>query len=195
MPRLLLATSNPGKLRELRALLATAGWEALSPQDLGLSLEVPETGATLAENALLKARAFTAAAGLPALADDSGLEVAALGGEPGIHSARWVPGSDADRVAALLQRLRSRPLPERDAAFRAVVALVWPDGHQLLAEGRVQGRIALAPRGQGGFGYDPIFLVEDGGLDGSRTMAELSPEEKAALSHRARAMAGLLEGL
>jgi len=195
MPRLLLATTNPGKARELRGLLATSGWEALSPQDLGIDLEVPETGITLEENALLKARAFVAASGLPALADDSGLEVEALGGRPGVHSARWAPGSDADRVTALLAALRSCPLPERGAAFRAVVALVWPDGSQRLAEGRVQGRIALSPRGQGGFGYDPVFLVEDGGLDGTRTMAELSPTEKSALSHRARAMKGLLEGI
>lgn len=195
-PRLLLATGNPGKLRELRALLAGAGWEVLSPGDLGLEdLAVDETGATLEANALLKARAFAAAAGLPTLADDSGLEVEALGGAPGVHSARWVPGSDADRVAALLARLADCPPGGRGAAFHAVLALVWPDGRTLLAEGRVRGRIAPAPRGEGGFGYDPVFLVEDGGLDGERTMAELLPQEKAALSHRARAMQGLLDRL
>lgn len=196
VPKLVLATGNPGKLRELRELLAQAGWEVLGPGDLGLEgLVVDETGASLEANALLKARAFAAAAGLPALADDSGLEVEALGGAPGVHSARWVPGSDADRMAALLTRLTDCPPGGRGAAFRAVLALVWPDGRALLAEGRVCGRIAPAPRGAGGFGYDPIFLVEDGGLDGQRTMAELLPQEKAALSHRARAMQGLLDRL
>jgi XTP/dITP diphosphohydrolase len=192
---LLVATTNPGKQRELSALLAGAGWALVWPADLGLALEVAETGASFEENAVIKARAFAAAGGLPALADDSGLEVDALGGFPGVVSARWVPGDDADRVAALLARLDGLPEDRRTARFRCVMALAWPDGRLLTAEGRVEGRIAAAPRGQGGFGYDPVFLVTDGPDGGTRTMAELSAAEKNALSHRARAVARLLASL
>jgi XTP/dITP diphosphohydrolase len=191
MTRLLVATTNPGKLRELTALLADLGLELVTPVDVGLDLDVAETGGTFAANAVLKARAFAAAGALPALADDSGLEVDALDGFPGVQSARWVPGSDADRVAALLARLAGVPAPRRTARFRSVAALAWPDGHAETADGHVEGRIALAPRGSGGFGYDPVFLVEDGGHAGDRTMAELPPDEKNRLSHRARAVAGL----
>ena len=195
MPLLLIASTNPGKVAEFRGMLAAAGWEVRTPVDLGLDLAVAETGATFLDNAVLKARAFAAAGGLPALADDSGLEVAALGGAPGVRSARWVPGSDADRVAALLARLAAVPLAGRGARFRAALALAWPDGRLLTAEGQVAGRIGLQACGASGFGYDPVFLVEDGGLDGRRTMAELDPAHKAALSHRARALAALLRQL
>jgi XTP/dITP diphosphohydrolase len=191
MTRLLVATTNRGKLRELTALLADLGLELVTPADVGLDLDVPETGATFAANALLKARAFAAASGLPTLADDSGLEVDDLDGFPGVQSARWVPGSDADRVAALLARIADVPAPRRTARFRSVAALAWPDGHAETADGHVEGRIAAAPRGDGGFGYDPVFLVEDGGYAGDCTMAELPPAEKNRLSHRARAVAGL----
>ncbi len=119
----------------------------------------------------------------------------ALGGEPGVNSARWAPGSDADRVAALLARLIAVPMAERGARFRAALALAWPDGRLLTAEGRVAGRISLQARGSGGFGYDPVFLVEDGDIDGRLTMAELEPARKAALSHRARALDALLRQL
>ena len=195
MTPLLVATGNPGKLRELRALVAGLPLEVVGPADVGLDLEVDETGDTLEANARLKAVACAAASGLPALADDSGLEVDALGGEPGVRSARWVPGSDADRVRALLVALEAVPREARTARFRSVVALAWPDGRVETATGTVEGRIASAPRGAGGFGYDPVFLVEDGGLDGTRTMAELAAEEKGRLSHRARAGAGLQEAL
>jgi len=195
MTPLLVATGNPGKLRELRALVAGLPLEVVGPADVGLDLEVDETGDTLEANARLKAVACAAASGLPALADDSGLEVDALGGEPGVRSARWVPGSDADRVRALLVALEAVPREARTARFRSVVALAWPDGRVETATGTVEGRIASAPRGAGGFGYDPVFLVEDGGLDGTRTMAELAAEEKGRLSHRARAVAGLQEAL
>jgi XTP/dITP diphosphohydrolase len=195
MPLLLIASTNPGKVVEFRRMLAAVGWEVRVPTDLALELEVAETGATFLDNAVLKARAFAAASGLPALADDSGLEVDALGGEPGVHSARWAPGSDADRVAALLSRLIAVPMAERGARFRAALALAWPDGRLLTAEGRVAGRISRQVRGSGGFGYDPVFLVEDGGIDGSLTMAELEPARKAALSHRARALEALLRQL
>ncbi len=195
MPLLLIASTNPGKVVEFRRMLAAVGWEVRVPTDLALELEVAETGATFLDNAVLKARAFAAASGLPALADDSGLEVDALGGEPGVHSARWAPGGDADRVAALLSRLVAVPMAERGARFRAALALAWPDGRLLTAEGRVAGRISRQVRGSGGFGYDPVFLVEDGGIDGSLTMAELEPARKAALSHRARALEALLRQL
>jgi len=191
MTRLLLATTNPGKLREYRALLAGLAAEVVTPDDLGLDMEVDETGATFEANAALKARAFAAAAGLPALADDSGLEVDALGGFPGVVSARWVAGTDADRVTALLDRLAGLPAASRSARFRAVVALAMPGGHVESASGAVEGRIATAPRGDGGFGYDPVFLIEDGGYGGTVTMAELAAEEKNRLSHRARAVAAL----
>jgi len=190
--RLLVATTNPGKLRELRALIEAHGLAVVTPADIGLDLEVAEDGATFEANAVLKAQAFAAASGLPALADDSGLEVDALGGEPGIRSARWVPGSDADRVAALLARLAGVPAARRTARFRSVAALAVPGAEVVAtAAGAVEGRIAAAPRGANGFGYDPVFLVEDGGLDGTRTMAELDAAAKNALSHRARAVAGL----
>jgi XTP/dITP diphosphohydrolase len=193
--RLLVASTNPGKLREYRALLADLGVDLVSPTDLGLTLEVDETGATFVENAVLKARAFAAATDLPALADDSGIEVDALGGFPGVVSARWVPGSDEDRVIALLARLAGVPPAQRSARFHAVVALAWPDGRLETADGTVEGRIASAPRGTGGFGYDPVFLVVDGGHTGESTMAELPAEEKNRLSHRARALAGLRAAL
>jgi len=203
--RLLIASTNPGKVRELRTLLAELGVEVVTPADIGLDLDVVEDGATFEANAVRKARAFAAAGGLPALGDDSGIEVDALGGEPGVYSARWVPGSDADRVAALLARLGGVPAEGRTARFRTVAALAVPAAPDAdpasgdrathlvaTAAGAVEGRIAFAPRGDGGFGYDPVFLVEDGGLDGTRTMAELDAGTKNVLSHRGRAVAGLL---
>jgi len=193
--RLLVATNNPGKRREFRLLLAELPLVLVTPAELGLDLDVEETGATFEANAVLKARAFAAAAGLPALADDSGLEVDALGGEPGLRSARWVGGSDADRVAALLDRLVEVPDAARSARFQAVVALAWPEGRIVLGRGVVEGRIAQAPRGQGGFGYDPVFLIEAGGHGGERTLAELPAGEKHRLSHRARAVQALLPTL
>jgi len=198
LQRLLIGTTNAGKLREMRHLLGGVAVELLGPVDLGLeSLEVPEEGSTFAENAAGKAKAWALAARMPAIADDSGLEVDALGGAPGIMSARWVSGSDADRCAALLRRLRHVAEPSKRAArFRAAVALAGPDGRVILAaEGTVQGRIAQAPRGTGGFGYDPIFEVLDGDLKGRLTMAELPPEAKARLSHRARAVSALVSEL
>lgn len=192
--RLVIATTNPGKARELRALLADLAprLAVVTPADMGLDLDVAEDGTTFEANAVVKARAFADASGLPALADDSGLEVDALGGEPGVRSARWVPGSDADRVTALLARLAGVPAARRTARFRSVAALAVPAVEAVAtAAGAVEGRIAAAPRGTNGFGYDPVFLVEDGGLDGTRTMAELDAAAKNALSHRARAVAGL----
>jgi XTP/dITP diphosphohydrolase len=195
MMEVLIASTNVGKLREYRRLLADLPCVVLGPADLGLALDVEETGSTFAENALLKARAFADAAGLPAVADDSGLEVDALDGFPGVRSSRWAAGSDADRVRALLERLEDVSRDARTARFRTVAALAYPDGRVDTADGKVEGRIALAPAGDGGFGYDPVFLVEDGGYSGDRTMAELPPDEKDRLSHRGRAVRKLWPAL
>ena len=189
MPRLLLATTNPGKLREFRRLLAGCGWDLVSPQDLGLALEVEEDGATYEANAILKARAWATAAGIPALADDSGIEVDALDGRPGLHSARYGGPrlDDAGRTALLLRELEGIPDERRTARYRAVVAIEFPPLSSVPSPesffGTQEGRIGHAPRGCGGFGYDPVFLLEDG-----RTQAELKDAEKDAISHRGQAM-------
>lgn len=183
--KLLVATHNPGKVRELRELLADLPVEVTFPPEIGLELEVDETGATFAENAALKALAFARASGLVALADDSGLEVDALGGAPGVHSARYAgPGaSDADRYRKLLAALAGVPPGQRSARFRCVVAVATPAGDVELAEGVCEGEIASEPLGQHGFGYDPVFQVAGVG----RRMAELPPDLKNQLSHRGRA--------
>ncbi len=185
--RLLIATHNPGKVREYRQLLHGLPHQLLSLDDVGIADDVPETGTTYEENALLKARAYAQQSGLLTLADDSGLEVDALEGAPGVRSARYAGdhANDADRVQYLLQRLRDVPLDERTARFRCVIALVWPEGREELVEGTCEGIIVEEPRGSRGFGYDPIFLI----AGDSRTMAELSAEEKNRISHRARAAA------
>lgn len=192
---LLLATGNPGKLSEFRRILGGLPLQLLGPADLDLELAVPEEGRTFAENARAKACAYAAAAGMPALADDSGLEVDALGGRPGVMSARYAGegASDADRRRLLLAEMEGVPEDERSARFRCVIALCW-DGQVYLTEGSIEGTIARQERGSGGFGYDRLFLLPDRGL----TMAELSPEEKDAFSHRgqaARAMRAVLERL
>ncbi len=186
MLKLLIATGNRGKLRELEALLKDLDLELVMPKDLGLTLEVEETGSTYAENAALKARAFAQASGLVSLADDSGLEVEALGGAPGLYSARYSPlpgASDSDRRAYLLQNLRAHPRPWT-ARFHATIAIAAPDGRVRFAEGICPGEIIPEARGMGGFGYDPIFMLDDLG----KTMAELGMDEKNRLSHRARAV-------
>lgn len=183
---LLVVSYNPGKLKELLTLLADWPARLVTPAEIGLRLDIAETGATYAENARLKAVAHAQASGLWALADDSGLEVDALGGAPGIRSARYAGENarDADRWALLLRRLAHVPWEKRIARFRAVVALAQPGGKVAFAEGVVEGMIALAPRGSGGFGYDPLFYIPDYGC----TMAELPPEIKNQISHRARAI-------
>ncbi|MEX1247468.1 MAG: RdgB/HAM1 family non-canonical purine NTP pyrophosphatase [Anaerolineales bacterium] len=183
MPKLLLASNNPSKLEELRSLLVDLPrLELLAPADLAISLEVPEDGKDYTENAALKAKAFAEASGLPALADDSGLEVEALGGGPGLHSARIAPTA-AERRALLLSWLAGKPQPW-NATFRSTICLALPGGETHYAVGECRGQISPVERGQGGFGYDPIFIVEGLG----KTMAELSPAEKNRLSHRARAV-------
>jgi XTP/dITP diphosphohydrolase len=195
-PRVLLATRNAKKLAELRRILAAP--PALDVRILGLAdvppyLEAPETGATFAENALAKARDAAAATGLPSVADDSGLTVEALNGMPGVLSARWCGhhGDDVANLELLLGQLADVPDERRRAAFVCAAALVVPGGLETVVHGEWPGRIVRAPRGSGGFGYDPIF-VPDGE---ERTSAELTPQEKDAASHRGRAMRALLPHL
>ncbi|MFN8557626.1 MAG: RdgB/HAM1 family non-canonical purine NTP pyrophosphatase [Dehalococcoidia bacterium] len=194
--RKLLATNNAGKVREFRALLSGCGWDLVTPAEAGLALEVEETGTTYVANARLKATAFAQAAGIAAIADDSGLEVDALDGAPGVYSARYA-GQDtthADKIVALLDAVQGVPEAERTGRFRAVLVAALPDGRERVAEGVCEGRIGHAPRGEGGFGYDPIFVIGDGLL----TMAEISSEEKNRISHRAvaaRAMCRMLREL
>ncbi len=197
MPKLLIATGNPGKQRELRALLASSGWEIVTPEQVGVHWQVEETGRTYAENAALKALAAARATGLWALADDTGLEVDALNGAPGLYSARFGPPhaagrplTDADRRRYLLQLLAEHPRPWR-ARFRSVVAVAAPDGLRWLADGLCEGEIIPEERGAHGFGYDPIFLLPTLG----KTMAELDLETKNRWSHRGQAVARLLPAL
>lgn len=185
-----MASTNPGKLRELHALLQDVSAEFVTPWLIGLHLEVREDGRTYAENATKKAVAYARASGLLTLADDSGLEVEALGGAPGLHSARYAPqpnATDAGRRAYLLQQLQDHPRPWL-AQFRCAFAIALPDGEVYFTEGICQGEIISQERGEHGFGYDPIFLLPQYG----RTMAELSMEEKNLISHRARAVRAAL---
>lgn len=186
MTSLLLASNNSGKLREIHDLLKDLSLNLVTPSQLGIFLDVEESGETYAENAALKAAAYATASGILTLADDSGLEVDILGGLPGLRSARFVPipeATDADRRAYLLARLHGRSRPWL-ARFRCVIALAEPDGELYFAEGVCPGEIIPEERGQNGFGYDPIFLVSGTGS----TMAELSLAEKNRLSHRASAV-------
>jgi XTP/dITP diphosphohydrolase len=184
--RILIASNNPGKLIEIRAILASLPITLLLPSQIGLQLDVEETGSSYAENAALKAVAFSRASGLLAMGDDSGLEVDALGGLPGIRSARFAETlgtTDTDRRAYLLQRLLGKQRPWR-ASFHCTIALSTPQGELEFAEGECLGEIIPEERGHNGFGYDPIFLLPELGL----TMAELAMEVKNRLSHRARAL-------
>jgi XTP/dITP diphosphohydrolase len=191
--RLLIATNNAHKVTEFRRLLAGCGWALVTPREVGVALEVAEDGTTFAENAVLKARAFAAASGLPSLADDSGIEVDALGGRPGVYSARYGgPGlTDAGRVGLLLTELSGVPDARRTARYRVVLVLALPGGAEHVTEGVCEGRVAHLPEGTGGFGYDPVFVIPAHG----RTVGTLTPDEKDAISHRGqatRAMAAVL---
>lgn len=186
MKALVVATRNRGKLKEIRAVLAGVVETVSCAADFPGFPETAEDGASFAENALKKAREAMLFTGLPALADDSGLVVAALGGRPGVYSARYA-GDGADDVAnnrKLLAEMEGMPPEARQAAFECAMAFVTPDGAELLFGGRVGGRILSQERGSGGFGYDPLFLVD--GFD--RTMAELALDEKNAISHRGQAL-------
>ena len=188
MKQLLIATNNKGKIKELQDLLQDTGIELLTPAQINLDLDVVEDGQSYAANAAKKAVAFARVSGLISLADDSGLEVDALDGAPGLYSARYGSSdggrlSDAERRAFLIKNLADRTRPWT-ARFHATIAVAVPDGDTHLAEGICEGEIIPEERGTGGFGYDPIFLLSELG----KTMAELSMEEKNRLSHRARAV-------
>ncbi len=185
MRTLLLATSNLHKLEEFRAIFSDLPLRLLSLRDLQLAIDVEEIGTTYAENAELKARAYAQVSNMSTLADDSGLEIDALGGAPGVQSARYL-GSEIsyeERFRVILEQLKGLPLDRRSARFRCVIALVEPLGNIRMVEGVVEGVIAEGPRGTNGFGYDPIFSLPELG----KTFAELEPEHKNRISHRARA--------
>ncbi|HVY56209.1 MAG TPA: XTP/dITP diphosphatase [Thermodesulfobacteriota bacterium] len=186
---IVLATGNKGKIREFSGLLEDVFGRIISLNDLESPPEVVEDGATFRENALKKARAIAAYSGKPALADDSGLAVDALGGRPGVYSARYAGESatDKDNITKLLTELGG--IENRSARFVCVLALVTPDGREMTAEGVCEGVILTEPRGEGGFGYDPVFYLPEYG----KTMAEIPPELKNRLSHRARAAESLIK--
>ena len=192
-PKLLVATRNAGKLRELAQLLRDVPCHLVSLGDVGIGHEVDETGSTFEENATLKAETYCRLSGLITLADDSGLEVDALGGEPGVRSARYAgpDATDADRVTFLLAKLANTPSADRSARFRCAIAIAAPRGDVELHSGSCEGRIVSSPRGENGFGYDPIFEFPDLGL----TMAELPTRLKNRLSHRAVAARRAAESL
>ncbi len=185
MLRILIATHNTGKLREFSSMFEGTPYELVSLSDVGIDVDVDETGSTYAENATLKAVAYARLSGLPTLADDSGLEVDGLDGEPGVRSARYAgeDATDDDRIAFLLQKLNNIPKEKWTARFRCVIALTRADAPVELYEGRCEGVITDRPRGASGFGYDPLFYIPE--MD--RTMAELSFDEKNRVSHRGRA--------
>lgn len=189
--RVVLATTNTGKLADFRLLFRDSGIDLVAPVDIGVALDVEETGETFVENALLKARAHAAATGLPALADDSGIIALALGNEPGVRSARYAgePTDDHANNRLLIEKLRG--VADRSASFICALALVLPDGREITAEGRCDGRIIEEERGTNGFGYDSVFFRDDLGC----TFGEASRGEKNARSHRGAAVRALLERL
>lgn len=182
---LLIATSNPGKLQEYRELLDGLGWTLVDLNTVNISEPVEETGTTFEENARLKAEAYASLSGLVTLADDSGIEVDALGGEPGVYSARYGGDglNDVDRYRLLLHNLAAKAPSGRSARFVCVIALAGTNFETIAVEGTVEGVIAHEPRGEFGFGYDPIFFLPDR----NRTTAEIAPEEKNRISHRGQA--------
>ena len=189
--KFVLATHNPGKLKEMSDILARFGVEVVSPGDLGITVDVEETGTTFAENAKLKAKAICAAAKLPAIADDSGLCVDALNGGPGVYSARYGGEGldDKGRYMLLLNNMRGQTT--RAAHFTCSIACAFPNGDTLTAEGRCDGTIAFAPMGKGGFGYDPVFFVPEK----AKTFGQLTAEEKSTISHRGKALKSFAEKL
>ena len=192
--KVVLASHNPHKLVEIREILQPLGIDVVLESELGVAVEVEETGTTFAENAYLKAKAVMEATGLPALADDSGIAVKALGGAPGIYSARYGGDPTLDdwgRLQLLLQNTAQVPDGQRQAKFVAAIALVYPDGRQIAVQGEVHGELLRQPVGEGGFGYDPIFYYPPAG----KSFAQLTAEEKNQVSHRARALRSLVEKL
>ena len=185
MDTYVIATNNAHKLQEIREILENDRRKFLSMKEAGIATDPEETGTSFEENALIKARAACKAAGLPALADDSGLEVDALGGAPGIRSARYCEGSDQDRVDFLLKNMETVPEEQRGAQFVSAIACVYPDGTEFVVRGICRGTILHENHGAGGFGYDPVFYVPEEG----ETFSSMSQERKNAISHRANALA------
>ena len=184
MDTYVIATNNAHKLHEIRDILENDRRKFLSMKEAGIATDPEENGTTFEENALIKARAACKASGLPALADDSGLEVDALNGEPGIRSARYCEGSDADRVVYLLKKMENIPTENRGAQFVSAIACVYPDGTEFAVRGICRGVILTENRGEGGFGYDPVFFVPEEG----ETFASMPQERKNAISHRANSL-------
>jgi XTP/dITP diphosphohydrolase len=190
--RILIATTSAGKLREFASLFANLPWTPVRPADVGVLLDVEETGTTFVENARLKAWANFHASGIPTVAEDSGLQIDALNGEPGVYSARWHGLPDGPvKNAYVLERLQGVPKSRRGCRYRCAIVFVDRDAREHIFEGVCAGRIADAPAGEGGFGYDPIVLIPGRG----RTMAELSEEQKNEISHRGRAARKLIRHL
>ena len=190
--KIVFATSNAGKMREIREILKDLGAEILSMKEAGVDVDIVEDGDTFAANALIKAKAVWEKTGGIVLADDSGLVIDALNGEPGVYSARYGGPdciSDSDRINYLLKKLENVPEGKRTAKFVSVITLVTPDGKEIVARGECPGHILFERHGNGGFGYDPVFFAEDAGC----TFAELAPEQKNQVSHRARALRAFVE--
>ena len=185
MDKLIFATGNAGKMKEIREILGRPGLTILSQKEAGITSDAEENGTTFEANALIKARAVAAQTDALVLADDSGLEIDYLNGEPGVYSARYGhKNSDAERIEYLLSNLKDVPAEQRTAKFVCVITCLWPDGRKIVARGECPGEILFAPQGTGGFGYDPVFFLPELG----KTYAELTPAEKNAISHRARAL-------
>lgn len=190
----IIATNNKKKLREMGAILEKLGVRALSLSEAGIESDAEETGTTFEENSRIKALAAMRVAKLPAIADDSGLEVDALGGEPGVYSARYGGDKcrdDVERYEYLLENMKNVPDGERQARFVSVITCVFPDGREISARGEIEGEILREPHGEGGFGYDPIFFVPDEGM----TTAEMTQERKNEISHRAKSLRIMAEKL
>lgn len=191
MERYVIATNNAHKLREIRAILENDSRAFLSMEEAHIHTDPEETGATFEENALIKARAACAASGLPAMADDSGICVDALNGAPGIHSARYCPGTDRERTEFLLKNMEAVPDGQRQGRFVSAIACVYPDGTEFTVRGECEGVILREIRGEGGFGYDPVFFSPCDGC----TFAEMPQARKNEISHRARALAAMKAAL
>lgn len=193
MSRIIFATGNAGKMKEIKAILADLGMDILSMKEAGVTIDIEENGSTYEENALIKARAVAALTGDIILADDSGLEIDYLNGEPGVFSARYLGEDTSYRVknANLIDRLEGVPDEKRTARFVCAIAAVLPDGRELTTRATIEGRIGYEEKGEGGFGYDPIFFVPEFG----KTTAELTAEEKNQVSHRGKALQLMKEEL
>ena len=188
--KIVLASNNAHKLEELRAILSTLGMDVVPQKDMNINIEPDENGTTFEENSYIKAKTIMDACGMPTIADDSGLMVETLGGEPGVYSARYGGEScvtDRDRLNYLLKKLDGEE--NRNAKFVSVITMLTPDGKKIVARGECPGRILTAPQGENGFGYDPVFFVEDAGC----TFAQLPAQEKNRISHRARALQNFAE--